>query len=69
MRVTSRAGAGMSEPPRHHVLPKEFREWLPQAGEEGESVAPQEAVSWAGCSMTSPRSSGISSILTPEIER
>lgn len=32
MRQTDRAGAGMSEPPRHHVLPREFREWFEQRG-------------------------------------
>src|SRR6218665_747591 len=32
MRVTGRAGAGMNEPPRHHVLPKEYREWFEQRG-------------------------------------
>ncbi|WP_375768885.1 TIGR02269 family lipoprotein [Archangium gephyra] len=32
MRVTDKAGAGMAEPPRHHVLPKEFREWFEKRG-------------------------------------
>ncbi|WP_395836100.1 DUF2380 domain-containing protein [Cystobacter fuscus] len=36
MRVTSRTGAGMNEPPRHHVLPKEFREWFEKRGFTGE---------------------------------
>ncbi len=36
MRVTGRAGAGMAEPPRHHVLPKEFREWFEKRGFTGE---------------------------------
>jgi hypothetical protein len=36
MRVTARAGAGMNEPPRHHVLPREFREWFEQRGFTGE---------------------------------
>ncbi|WP_395804290.1 DUF2380 domain-containing protein [Archangium minus] len=36
MRVTGRAGAGMKEPPRHHVLPKEFREWFEKRGFTGE---------------------------------
>ena len=36
MRVTGRAGAGMSEPPRHHVLPKEHREWFEQRGFKGD---------------------------------
>jgi len=36
MRVTGRAGAGMAEPPRHHVLPKEFREWFEKRGFTGD---------------------------------
>ncbi|HYO57403.1 DUF2380 domain-containing protein [Archangium sp.] len=36
MRVTDKAGAGMAEPPRHHVLPKEFREWFEKRGFTGE---------------------------------
>ena len=36
MRVTDRAGAGMAEPPQHHVLPQEFREWFEQRGFTGE---------------------------------
>ncbi|HYO70308.1 MAG TPA: DUF2380 domain-containing protein, partial [Archangium sp.] len=36
MRVTDRAGAGMAEPPRHHVMPQEFREWFEQRGFTGE---------------------------------
>ncbi|MFY0527598.1 DUF2380 domain-containing protein [Archangium gephyra] len=36
MRMTGRAGAGMAEPPRHHVLPKEFREWFEKRGFTGE---------------------------------
>jgi hypothetical protein len=36
MRVTGRAGAGMAEPPQHHVLPKEFREWFEKRGFTGE---------------------------------
>ncbi|XXF77035.1 DUF2380 domain-containing protein [Myxococcaceae bacterium GXIMD 01537] len=36
MRVTGRAGAGMTESPRHHVLPKEFREWFEKRGFTGE---------------------------------
>jgi hypothetical protein len=36
MRVTGRAGAGMAEPPRHHVLPKEFREWFERRGFTGD---------------------------------
>ncbi|PTL84757.1 DUF2380 domain-containing protein [Vitiosangium sp. GDMCC 1.1324] len=36
MRVTGRAGAGMAEPPQHHVLPQEFREWFEKRGFTGE---------------------------------
>lgn len=36
MRVTGRAGAGMSEAPKHHVLPKEHREWFEARGFKGE---------------------------------
>ncbi len=36
MRVTGRVGAGMAEPPRHHVLPREFREWFEKRGFTGE---------------------------------
>ncbi len=36
MHVTDRAGAGMAEPPRHHVMPKEFREWFEKRGFTGE---------------------------------
>ncbi|MCP3064788.1 DUF2380 domain-containing protein [Myxococcus sp. K38C18041901] len=36
MRVTGRAGAGMSEAPRHHVMPKEHREWFEQRGFKGD---------------------------------
>ncbi|WNG31345.1 DUF2380 domain-containing protein [Cystobacter fuscus] len=36
MRVTGRAGAGMAEPPRHHILPREFREWFEKRGFTGE---------------------------------
>ena len=36
MRVTGKAGAGMAEPPRHHVMPKEFREWFEKRGFTGE---------------------------------
>lgn len=36
MRQTGRAGAGMSESPRHHVLPREYREWFEQRGFTGE---------------------------------
>ena len=36
MRVTGKAGAGMAEPPRHHVMPQEFREWFEKRGFTGE---------------------------------
>jgi hypothetical protein len=36
MRQRGRAGAGMTEPPRHHVLPREHREWFEQRGFKGE---------------------------------
>ncbi len=36
MHVTDKAGAGMAKPPRHHVLPKEFREWFEKRGFTGE---------------------------------
>ncbi|WP_245814596.1 DUF2380 domain-containing protein [Cystobacter ferrugineus] len=36
MRVTGRTGAGMAEPPEHHVLPREFREWFEKRGFTGE---------------------------------
>jgi hypothetical protein len=36
MRQTGRAGAGMAEPPRHHVLPRESREWFEKRGFTGE---------------------------------
>ncbi|MCY1073573.1 DUF2380 domain-containing protein [Archangium lansingense] len=36
MHVTGRAGAGMAAPPRHHVMPKEFREWFEKRGFTGE---------------------------------
>jgi hypothetical protein len=36
MRVTDRAGAGMAEPPQHHVLPREHREWFEKRGFTGE---------------------------------
>ncbi|KFA91599.1 hypothetical protein Q664_20950, partial [Archangium violaceum Cb vi76] len=35
MRVTGKTGAGMAEPPRHHVMPKEFREWFETRGFTG----------------------------------
>ncbi len=36
MRETGRTGAGMAEPPRHHVMPKEFRAWFEKRGFTGE---------------------------------
>ncbi|WP_239576504.1 TIGR02269 family lipoprotein [Archangium primigenium] len=36
MRATGKAGAGMAEPPRHHVMPKEFRSWFEKRGFTGE---------------------------------
>ncbi|HEY0096801.1 MAG TPA: DUF2380 domain-containing protein, partial [Archangium sp.] len=36
MRVTDSAGAGMARAPRHHVMPKEFREWFEKRGFTGE---------------------------------
>ena len=36
MHATGRAGAGMAEPPDHHVLPREFREWFEKRGFTGD---------------------------------
>ncbi|WP_323383226.1 DUF2380 domain-containing protein [Myxococcus dinghuensis] len=36
MHVTGKAGAGMSEAPKHHVLPQEQREWFEQRGFKGD---------------------------------
>ncbi|WP_253999033.1 TIGR02269 family lipoprotein [Myxococcus qinghaiensis] len=36
MRVTDKAGAGMSEAPKHHVMPNEHREWFEQRGFTGD---------------------------------
>ncbi|HEX8826175.1 MAG TPA: DUF2380 domain-containing protein [Archangium sp.] len=44
MRVTDRAGAGMAEPPQHHVLPREFREWFEKRGFTGEMSIDQFCV-------------------------
>ncbi|WP_257449351.1 TIGR02269 family lipoprotein [Archangium lipolyticum] len=44
MHETGKAGAGMSEPPRHHVLPKEFREWFEKRGFTGEMDVDQFCV-------------------------
>jgi len=35
MHETGKAGADMAEPPRHHVLPDEFRAWFEQRGFRG----------------------------------
>ncbi|MFY0562663.1 DUF2380 domain-containing protein [Archangium lansingense] len=35
MRVTGKTGAGMAEPPEHHVMPKEFRAWFEKRGFTG----------------------------------
>ena len=44
MRVTGRAGAGMAEPPEHHVLPREFREWFEKRGFTGDMSIDQFCV-------------------------
>ena len=44
MRVTDRAGAGMADPPRHHVLPQEFREWFEKRGFTGDMSIDQFCV-------------------------
>jgi hypothetical protein len=44
MRVTGRAGAGMNEPPEHHVLPREQREWFEKRGFTGEMSIDQFCV-------------------------
>jgi hypothetical protein len=36
MRVMGKTRAGMARPPRHHVMPKEFREWFERRGFTGE---------------------------------
>ncbi|EPX62113.1 hypothetical protein D187_010017 [Cystobacter fuscus DSM 2262] len=36
MHETGKTGAGMAEPPRHHVMPKEFRAWFEKRGFTGE---------------------------------
>ncbi|NOK22293.1 DUF2380 domain-containing protein [Corallococcus carmarthensis] len=35
MRETGRAGAGMADAPRHHVMPREHREWFEKRGFKG----------------------------------
>jgi hypothetical protein len=44
MRVTGRVKAGMAEPPRHHILPREFREWFEKRGFTGEMSIDQFCV-------------------------
>ena len=36
MKVTGKAGAGMSDAPKHHVLPQEHREWFERRGFKGD---------------------------------
>jgi hypothetical protein len=36
MQVRGRAGAGMSDAPKHHVLPQEHREWFERRGFKGD---------------------------------
>ncbi|WP_253816378.1 TIGR02269 family lipoprotein [Myxococcus xanthus] len=36
MQVMGRAGTGMSSAPKHHVLPKEHREWFERRGFKGD---------------------------------
>jgi len=36
MHVTGKAGAGMGELPKHHILPREHREWFEQRGFTGD---------------------------------
>jgi hypothetical protein len=36
VRETSRRGAGLTRPPRHHVLPQEHRKWFEERGFVGE---------------------------------
>jgi hypothetical protein len=44
MRETDRAGAGMAEPPQHHVLPREHREWFEKRGFTGDMSIDQFCV-------------------------
>ncbi|MDY7225881.1 DUF2380 domain-containing protein [Hyalangium rubrum] len=44
MHETGKAGAGMAEPPQHHVLPKEHREWFEKRGFVGEMSIDQFCV-------------------------
>ncbi|MFY0525965.1 hypothetical protein ACN28I_23405 [Archangium gephyra] len=43
MRVTGKAGAGMAEPPEHHVMPQEFREWFEKRGFTGDMDMSRQA--------------------------
>ncbi|SDF30039.1 Predicted lipoprotein of unknown function [Myxococcus virescens] len=36
MKVTGKVGAGMSDAPKHHVLPQEHREWFERRGFKGD---------------------------------
>jgi hypothetical protein len=36
MKVTGKAGAGMSETPKHHVMPDEHRAWFEERGFKGD---------------------------------
>ncbi|WP_324289993.1 DUF2380 domain-containing protein [Pyxidicoccus sp. MSG2] len=49
MRVTGKAGAGMSEHPKHHVMPKERRTWFEERGFKGDMDIDQFCVrlEWA----------------------
>jgi len=44
MHETGKAGAGMAQPPRHHVLPREHRKWFEQRGFTGEMSIDQFCV-------------------------
>ncbi|MFP2903924.1 DUF2380 domain-containing protein [Pyxidicoccus sp. 3LFB2] len=48
MHETGRAGAGMAEPPRHHVLPREHREWFEKRGFTGDMNIDQFCVKMEG---------------------
>ncbi|WP_163994394.1 DUF2380 domain-containing protein [Pyxidicoccus caerfyrddinensis] len=49
MKVTGKAGAGMSEHPKHHVMPKERRTWFEERGFKGDMDIDQFCVrlEWA----------------------
>src|SRR6218665_699413 len=44
MHPTGRAGAGMAEPPKHHVLPREHRDWFERRGFTGDMSIDQFCV-------------------------